>query len=106
MNIRWIEGDVVDLPFSGLSFDATKIGYGLKNVLDKKKALDEMCQVLKPGSKLSVLDFNKSTNPLISLVQNLMFLDVVVPVANGYGVASDYPYLKNSIKEYLTGVTK
>ncbi|KAL3614390.1 hypothetical protein CASFOL_042464 [Castilleja foliolosa] len=30
---RWIEGDAVDLPFSGSSFDAATIGYGLRNVL-------------------------------------------------------------------------
>ncbi|KAL3644510.1 hypothetical protein CASFOL_009690 [Castilleja foliolosa] len=102
-NIEWIEGDAVDLPFSVSFFDAATIGYGLRNVLDRKKALDEMCRVLKPGSNLSVLDFNKSTNPLTSSIQDLMIDYVVVPVANGYGVASDYQYLKNSIKEYLTG---
>ncbi|KAK6116530.1 hypothetical protein DH2020_049735 [Rehmannia glutinosa] len=102
-NIEWIEGDAVDLPFSDSSFDAATIGYGLRNVVDRKKALEEMCQVLKPGSKVSVLDLNKSTNPLTSSIQDWMIDYAVVPIANGYGVASDYQYLKNSIKEYLTG---
>ncbi|GFQ02168.1 2-phytyl-1 4-beta-naphthoquinone methyltransferase chloroplastic [Phtheirospermum japonicum] len=62
-----------------------------------------MCRVLKPSSKLSVLDFNKSTNPLTSSIQDLTVDYVLVPVAKGYVVASDYQYLKNSIKEYLTG---
>ncbi|KAI3452704.1 hypothetical protein Pfo_009368 [Paulownia fortunei] len=102
-NIEWIEGDAVDLPFSDSSFDAATIGYGLRNVVDRKKALEEMCRVLKPGSKVSVLDFNKSTSPLTSSIQDWMIDHVVVPVASGYGVASEYHYLKNSIKEYLTG---
>ncbi|KAK4399707.1 2-phytyl-1,4-beta-naphthoquinone methyltransferase, chloroplastic [Sesamum angolense] len=72
-----------------------------KNI--EKKALEEMCRVLKPGTKLSVLDFNKSTNPLTSSIQDWMIDNVVVPVASGYGLASEYQYLKNSIKEYLTG---
>ncbi|KAK4423847.1 2-phytyl-1,4-beta-naphthoquinone methyltransferase, chloroplastic [Sesamum alatum] len=102
-NIEWIEGDAVDLPFSDSSFDAATIGYGLRNVVDRKKALEEMCRVLKPGTKLSVLDFNKSTNPLTSSIQDWVIDNVVVPVASGYGLASEYQYLKNSIKEYLTG---
>ncbi|KAL0447145.1 UNVERIFIED_CONTAM: 2-phytyl-1,4-beta-naphthoquinone methyltransferase, chloroplastic [Sesamum latifolium] len=103
-NIEWIEGDAVDLPFSDSSFDAATIGYGLRNVVDRKKALEEMCRVLKPGTKVSILDFNKSTNPLTSSIQDWMIDNVVVPVASGYGLASEYQYLKNSIKEYLTGM--
>ncbi|KAK4423845.1 2-phytyl-1,4-beta-naphthoquinone methyltransferase, chloroplastic [Sesamum alatum] len=71
--------------------------------LSRKKALEEMYRVLKPGTKVSVLDFNKSTNPLTSSIQDWMIDNVVVPVARGYGLASEYQYLKNSIKEYLTG---
>ncbi|GER56029.1 menaquinone biosynthesis methyltransferase ubiE [Striga asiatica] len=88
-NIEWIEGDAVDLPFSDLYFDAATIGYGLRNVVNRKKALEEMSRVLKPGSKLSVLDFNRSTNPLTSSVQDWMIDYVVVPVASGYGLARD-----------------
>ncbi|KAL3835589.1 hypothetical protein ACJIZ3_010325 [Penstemon smallii] len=102
-NIEWVEGDAIDLPFSFSSFDAATIGYGLRNVLNRKKALEEMHRVLKPGSKLSILDFNKSTQPITSSIQDLMIDNVVVPVASGYGLASEYQYLKNSIKEYLTG---
>ncbi|KAL7149136.1 hypothetical protein ABFS83_05G019200 [Erythranthe nasuta] len=103
-NIEWIEGDAMDLPFSDSSFDAATIGYGLRNVVHRKKSLEEMCRVLKPGSKVSVLDFNKSTSPLTSSLQDWMIDNVVVPVANGYGLASEYRYLKNSIKEYLSGI--
>lgn len=30
---------------------------------------------------------------------------IVVPIASGYGLADEYHYLKNSIKEYLTGIS-
>ncbi|GFP88013.1 2-phytyl-1 4-beta-naphthoquinone methyltransferase chloroplastic [Phtheirospermum japonicum] len=102
-NIEWIEGDAVALPFPDSTFDAATIGYGLRNVLDRKKALEEMVRVLKPGAKLSVLDFNKNTNQLICKIQDWMIDYVIVPVASWYGFTSEYKYLKNSIKEYLTG---
>ncbi|PIN19657.1 hypothetical protein CDL12_07656 [Handroanthus impetiginosus] len=100
---RWIEGDAVNLPFSGCSFEAATIGYWLRNIVDREKALEEMSRVLKPGSTLSVLDFNKSKSPLTSSIQDWMIDNVVVLVASGYGLAIEYHYLKNSIKEYLTG---
>ncbi|KAL3630999.1 hypothetical protein CASFOL_023983 [Castilleja foliolosa] len=102
-NIEWIEGDAVALPFPDSTFDAATIGYGLRNVLDRKKALQEMVRVLKPGAKLSVLDFNKNTSQVMCKIQDWTIDYVIVPVASWYGLASEYRYLKNSIKGYLTG---
>ncbi|KAG8366089.1 hypothetical protein BUALT_Bualt17G0039600 [Buddleja alternifolia] len=102
-NIEWFEADATNLPFLDSSFDAATIGYGLRNIVDRKKALEEMVRVLKPGSKLSVLDFNKSTSKLMCTIQECMLDYIVVPVASWYGLRSEYRYLNNSIKEYLTG---
>lgn len=33
-----------------------------------------------------------------------MIDNVVVPVASGYGLADEYAYLKNSVREFLTGL--
>ncbi|KAL6351461.1 hypothetical protein AAG906_040815 [Vitis piasezkii] len=102
-NIEWIEGDATKLPFSDCSFDAITMGYGLRNVLDRGKAMQEMFRVLKPGSRVSILDFNKSTKPSITSIQEWMIDNVVVPVATGYGLADEYAYLKSSVQEFLTG---
>ncbi|KAK2636534.1 hypothetical protein Ddye_031326 [Dipteronia dyeriana] len=102
-NIEWVEGDALDLPFSDCFFDGITMGYGLRNVVDRRKALQEMFRVLKPGSRISVLDFNKSTQPITATIQEWMINIVVVPVASGYGLAEEYEYLNSSIKEFLTG---
>ncbi|XP_008389691.1 2-phytyl-1,4-beta-naphthoquinone methyltransferase, chloroplastic-like isoform X3 [Malus domestica] len=54
LNIEWVEGDATDLPFSDRHFDAITMGYGLRNVVDKYKAMEEMFRVLKAGSILSL----------------------------------------------------
>lgn len=64
-----MEGNALDLPFPDSSFDAVTIGYGLRNVIDRHKAMTEICRVLKPGSTISILDFNKSINPLSTTIQ-------------------------------------
>ncbi|GKV14546.1 hypothetical protein SLEP1_g25403 [Rubroshorea leprosula] len=102
-NIEWVEGDALDLPFSDCYFDAITMGYGLRNVYDKRQAMHEIFRVLKPGSRASILDFNKSTQPYTTLFQEWMIDNVVVPVAMAYGLEEEYEYLKSSIREFLTG---
>ncbi|XP_072960224.1 2-phytyl-1,4-beta-naphthoquinone methyltransferase, chloroplastic-like isoform X1 [Typha angustifolia] len=102
-NIKWIEGDALDLPFEDSYFDAVTVGYGLRNLVDKPKAMQEIFRVLKPGSRVSILDFNKSTSHFISSFQNWMIDNMVVPVASSYGLSKEYKYLKASIADFLTG---
>ncbi|KAG6488014.1 hypothetical protein ZIOFF_056772 [Zingiber officinale] len=102
-HLEWIEGDALNLPFPDCYFDAITMGYGLRNLVDRQKALREIFRVLKPGSKVSILDFNKSTSNLVNTAQEWMLDKVVVPVASNYGLSQEYEYLKGSIAEFLTG---
>ncbi|KAK4790029.1 hypothetical protein SAY86_017333 [Trapa natans] len=49
-NIEWVEGNAINLPFPDSFFDAITMGYGLRNVVDRERALMEMVRVLKSGS--------------------------------------------------------
>lgn len=49
MHHRWLEGDALNLPFRDDHFDAITMGYGLRNVRDKERAIEEIYRVLKPG---------------------------------------------------------
>ncbi|KAG2567315.1 2-phytyl-1,4-beta-naphthoquinone methyltransferase, chloroplastic-like [Panicum virgatum] len=102
-NIKWIEGDALDLPFTDCYFDAVTVGYGLRNVVDKSRAMQEIFRVLKPGSRASILDFNKSSSLFTASLQSWAIDNVVVPLASGYGLTEEYKYLKSSISQYLTG---
>ncbi|XP_068641377.1 2-phytyl-1,4-beta-naphthoquinone methyltransferase, chloroplastic isoform X2 [Aristolochia californica] len=102
-NISWVEGDALDLHFPDEYFDAITMGYGLRNLIDKRVAMKEIHRVLRPGSRVSILDFNKSTNTYVTLLQEWMLDNVVVPVATSYGLTEQYKYLKSSIRDFLTG---
>jgi demethylmenaquinone methyltransferase / 2-methoxy-6-polyprenyl-1,4-benzoquinol methylase len=56
--------DAEKLPFAADSFDRVSVGFGLRNMTHKDKALAEMQRVLKPGGKLLVLEFSKVARPL------------------------------------------
>lgn len=91
------------MPFDDCEFDAVTMGYGLRNVVDRLRAMKEMYRVLKPGSRVSILDFNKSNQSVTTFMQGWMIDNVVVPVATVYDLAKEYEYLKYSINGYLTG---
>lgn len=74
-----MEGDALELPFCDSYFDAITIGYGLRNVVDRQKVMVEMYRVLKPGSNVSVLDFNKSSDAFSTLIQVLLQTNKSIP---------------------------
>src|SRR5690606_7184351 len=62
-NVRFVQLNAEALPFPDAHFDCITIGFGLRNVTDKERALAEMRRVLKPGGRLLVLEFSKPVVP-------------------------------------------
>jgi demethylmenaquinone methyltransferase/2-methoxy-6-polyprenyl-1,4-benzoquinol methylase len=90
--------DAEKLPFEAESFDRVTVGFGLRNMTHKDRALAEMHRVLKPGGKLLVLEFSKVARPLEKAYEWYSFS--VLPRL-GKWVARDeasYRYLAESIR--------
>ena len=98
-NVEYAIADAEDLPFESDSFHCITIGFGLRNVTRKQKALESMFRVLKPGGRLLVLEFSHPTAPgLKPLYDGYSFK--VLPWL-GKVVAKDeasYRYLAESIR--------
>mmetsp|Transcript_6389 Transcript_6389/g.39846 ORF Transcript_6389/g.39846 Transcript_6389/m.39846 type:complete len:249 (+) Transcript_6389:99-845(+) len=101
--VEWIQADALQLPFDDETFDAATCGYGLRNLTDHQKGLEEMRRVLKAGAKVAVLDFNHAEDERIDQIQATLLERVVVPVAGSLGVSSEYEYIRDSIQAYPTG---
>jgi demethylmenaquinone methyltransferase/2-methoxy-6-polyprenyl-1,4-benzoquinol methylase len=56
--------DAESLPFPDNYFDCVTIGFGIRNMTDKKRALKEIYRVLSPGGKILILEFSKVWKPL------------------------------------------
>ncbi|CAI6003460.1 unnamed protein product [Closterium sp. NIES-65] len=76
VDMRWVEGDALALPFDANSFDAVTMGYGLRNVTSIPRALQEIHRVLKAGSSAAILDFNHTEDPLVAAFQSFLFSSV------------------------------
>ncbi|MDT8406565.1 MAG: bifunctional demethylmenaquinone methyltransferase/2-methoxy-6-polyprenyl-1,4-benzoquinol methylase UbiE [Methylococcales bacterium] len=87
------------LPFADHSFDCVIIGFGLRNVTDKLKALKSMYRVLKPGGNVIVLEFSQPIDPITRKLYDFYSFRLLPKI--GALVAKDedsYRYLAESIR--------
>jgi demethylmenaquinone methyltransferase/2-methoxy-6-polyprenyl-1,4-benzoquinol methylase len=98
-NVDFVQANAENLPFPDGSFDCITIAFGLRNVTDKKKALESMYRVLKPGGRVLVLEFSKPVIPGLRQIYDFYSFNVL-PVM-GRLIAKDeksYRYLAESIR--------
>jgi demethylmenaquinone methyltransferase/2-methoxy-6-polyprenyl-1,4-benzoquinol methylase len=89
------------LPFPSGSFDIVTTGYGLRNVPNLTRAIEEIARVLSPGGQLLSLDFNRPSNGIVRSVY-LTYL-TIVGAALGWLLHRDpdtYRYIPASIRQY------
>lgn len=86
------------LPFRDRLFDCVSIGFGLRNVTHKERALAEMARVLVPGGLAMVLEFSRVTGPLAPAYDWYSFN--ILPLLGRLVVndAASYRYLAESIR--------
>ncbi|SVA00976.1 uncharacterized protein METZ01_LOCUS53830, partial [marine metagenome] len=96
--INLIQSNAESLPFVNDSFDCITIGFGLRNITNKEKALASIMQVIKPGGRLLILEFSKP-NELISPFYDFYSFSVL-PKLGDWVVndADSYQYLAESIR--------
>jgi len=96
--LEFVFADATKLPFKDASVDAVTISFGLRNVVDPKKALAEMLRVLKPSGVVVICEFSHVRTPVIGSLYR-WYLKSILPrlsklVARNKGA---YDYLAESI---------
>ena len=99
-SIEFIEGDALRLPFDDLSFDASTIAFGLRNLADPVLGLREMTRVARRGV---VLEFVKPPRGLVGGAYR-MYLRTLLPAIGGAlsGAPDAYRYLSDTVDSYRT----
>lgn len=99
--LSFVQGDATNLPFEDETFDAVTISFGLRNVENTEKALQEMARVVKPGGRLLICEFSRPTWPVFHKVYGFYLDEVLTRIAKV--LSSDelaYDYLIESIREW------
>ncbi|MFI3263059.1 MAG: bifunctional demethylmenaquinone methyltransferase/2-methoxy-6-polyprenyl-1,4-benzoquinol methylase UbiE [Rikenellaceae bacterium] len=95
-------GDALNLDFENETFDATTIGFGVRNFSDLRKGTAEMCRVTKTGGVLYVIELSLPENGIIRWGYNLYFKKIL-PFIGRFGSKSDfaYNYLPESVNQFI-----
>ncbi len=99
--VDWQQGDAQNLPFEPASFDGAIVSFGLRNLTDLQRGLNEMARVVKPGRLVLNLDLGHSTVPVFSQIFHMYFRHFV-PIV-GAVLQNDrkaYTYLPESLTTY------
>ncbi len=103
-HFSYLQAFAQELPLEDESSEFVSITYGIRNVVERQRAIDEFARILKPGGILVILEFTKKerSTPIDRIVQ--WYMNRVLPKIGGVvsGNKEAYEYLPNSIEGFLT----
>jgi demethylmenaquinone methyltransferase/2-methoxy-6-polyprenyl-1,4-benzoquinol methylase len=99
--IRFELDDIICLDYPDNQFDRVTVGYGVRNVPDISRLLNEVFRLLKTGGKFLSLDFGKPVNPTYRAIY-LKYLTLVGSTMGLllHGDPDVYRYIPESLKLY------
>lgn len=93
-----------EIPLDDASSDILSITYGIRNVVERKEALEEFNRVLKKDGLVVILEFMKNENPsLLGKIRDF-YMNKILPKVGGIisNNLEAYEYLPNSIEDFST----
>ena len=101
--LNWLAGDAQDIPLADNSVDRVTIAFGLRNVPDRMRALNQIVRILKPGGRFCCLEFSHVKNPILSSVYDEWSFNILPKLGQLVaGEAQPYQYLVESIRRFPT----
>jgi demethylmenaquinone methyltransferase/2-methoxy-6-polyprenyl-1,4-benzoquinol methylase len=103
VGLSFRQGNALDMPFDDNSFDAVTIAFGLRNMADYRRCIEEMARVLRPGGSLLCLEASYPTARLIRPAFRLYFRHVMPAMgALITGRPAEYRWLNDSTEAFLS----
>jgi demethylmenaquinone methyltransferase / 2-methoxy-6-polyprenyl-1,4-benzoquinol methylase len=97
---RFEWADALQLPYEDRSFEAVTVGFGVRNLADLERGIEELARVLKPRGRLVILEITQPRRPPLSTFYSLWF-DKIVPALGALaGDRAAYAYLPESVKRF------
>ena len=104
-NVTLIEGDTQRLPLPSNTFGVVTVAFGLRNVSNTGRGIDEMIRVAKPGGKVAILEFSRPKGRILGRLY-LGFFARILPKIGQTLAPNDhdaYVYLPNSVMQFPDG---
>ncbi len=104
LDVRFSIADALSLPFPEGRFDVASIAFGIRNVDDPVRCLQEMARVVRPGGCVIVLEFGQPKGPFGALFR--AYSRGVMPLVGGLltGNRAAYEYLPRTAAVFPAGL--
>jgi demethylmenaquinone methyltransferase/2-methoxy-6-polyprenyl-1,4-benzoquinol methylase len=104
-NLQFVEADAQELPFADNTFQLVTVAFGLRNVADTDRGLQEMTRVCIPGGQVAVLEFSMPSRQPFLGIYRWYFRHILPRIGQLFARnGSDaYAYLPESVGEFPFG---
>lgn len=101
--ITLTQGDALNLPFPESSFDAVTCAFGVRNLCNRQKGLEEMFRVTGKDGKTVILEFSLPQKAPFKQLYNLYFNKILPKIGKLFSKnKTAYTYLPNSVNTFPT----
>jgi demethylmenaquinone methyltransferase/2-methoxy-6-polyprenyl-1,4-benzoquinol methylase len=100
--VEYLQADAQFIPLMKDSVDCVTIAYGIRNVKEPKKCIEEIYRVLSSDGTVGILELTEPKNPLMHLGHSL-YLRTLLPILGKLLTTNQdaYQYLNQSIKSFI-----
>lgn len=88
------------IPHPDSCFDGITIAFGIRNVVEREKGLQEMVRVLKPGGRAVILEFSNPRSRFFRSLYAFYFRRLLPAIGGLFSQRSAYQYLPDSVLEF------
>jgi demethylmenaquinone methyltransferase/2-methoxy-6-polyprenyl-1,4-benzoquinol methylase len=102
-SLSFVQGNAMDMPFENDSFDVVVVSFGLRNMPDYQRSIEEMTRVLRPGGSLFCLEASYPTAPIIKPAFRVYFKHIMPQMARLVTrKRAEYRWLNDSTELFLS----
>ncbi|MFM8191902.1 MAG: demethylmenaquinone methyltransferase [Candidatus Nanopelagicus sp.] len=100
-DIKFVQGDALNLPFEENTFDVTTISFGLRNTSNIDLALKDSLRVTKSGGKIIIAEFSHPSNSIFRFIYLNYLMKAIPIISKKISKNPDaYVYLAESIRAW------
>lgn len=103
--LEFLEADTTCLPFADDEFQIVTVAFGLRNVVDTDRGIQEMARVCQPGGRVAVLEFSLPTWQPFKAVYTWYFRHILPRIGQFLtrNTKAAYHYLPDSVGQFPCG---
>jgi demethylmenaquinone methyltransferase / 2-methoxy-6-polyprenyl-1,4-benzoquinol methylase len=103
--ITLIESDAQRLPLPSDTFGIVSVAFGLRNVGDTARGIDEFIRVARPGGKVAILEFSRPRGAVLGRLYLTFFKQLLPRIGQAIAPNDEnaYSYLPRSVLDFPDG---